>query len=213
MTAPDDVTIWDAQAARYGHQEGLERRAIDAAVRLADVRATDAVVDLATGTGIVLRSLAAVASPPRAAIGVDRSSGMLAQVGPLPPGWSTHTADATATGLPAASADIVFCAYLLQLLQPAERLAVLIEARRLLRPDCGARLVLVTPWADRRRWAGRAVHHALSLAARARPASLGGLAPLDPTADLVAAGFACTRRVQLPRGGYPSLVLRAELRR
>ena len=90
MTAPDDVTIWDAQAARYGHQEGLERRAIDAAVRLADVRATDAVVDLATGTGIVLRSLAAAASPPRAAIGVDRSPGMLAQVGPLPPGWSTQ---------------------------------------------------------------------------------------------------------------------------
>ena len=213
MSAPADVATWDSQASRYGRQEDLERRAIAAALRLAEVRPDDAVVDLATGTGIVLRALGAAPSPPRTAIGVDQSPGMLAQIGALPQGWSTCVADATATGLSAASADVVVCAYLLQLLPPPEGRAVLSEARRLLRPGPGSRLVVVTPWADRRRWAGRVVHRALSLTARARPASWGGLAPLDPTAALGAIGFSCTHRVQLPHGGYPSLVLRAELRR
>ena len=34
--APPTSAVWDAQAARYGRQEGLERRAIDAALRLAE---------------------------------------------------------------------------------------------------------------------------------------------------------------------------------
>jgi len=81
---------------------------------------------------------------------------------------------------------------------------VLREAHRLLAPGPASRLVLVTVWAR-----GRALRRALGTAARARPAAWGGLTPLDPTPDLLHAGFAPTRGVQLARGGYPSLVLRA----
>lgn len=211
MTAPADVAVWDAQADRYGRQEGLERRAIATALRVADARPDDRVVDLATGTGIVLRALARIPAPPRAVTGFDRSAGMLARARPLPAGWSTGVADAAAVPLPDGSADLVVCSYLLQLLPRAERLAVLIEARRLLRSADESRLVVVTPWLDRRRLAGRVVHHAFTCAARARPASWGGLMPLDPTPELEAAGLRCERRVQLSRGGYPSLVLRAAL--
>jgi len=95
---------WDEHATRYAGQERLEARAIEAALRLADPLPQDRVVDLATGTGLLLRALAA-ASPSR---------------------W-------------------------------------------------------------------------------------GGLRPLDPTAELGPAGLVATHRVVVPRGGYPSLVVRARV--
>lgn len=88
------------------------------ALRLADPGRGDPVVDLATGTGIVLRGLAERARRPQVAVGVDRSGAMLAQVGPLPRGWTTITADATAVPLPDGCADVGTCCYLLHLLTP-----------------------------------------------------------------------------------------------
>jgi ubiquinone/menaquinone biosynthesis C-methylase UbiE len=203
---------WDRLSVRYGAQERLETRAVDTALRLASSPPAERLVDLATGTGLVLRRLAACPARPLTAIGVDRSAGMLARAGELPPGWSTMHAEARQVPLPSAWADVVTCSYLLHLLEPAERAEVLAEARRLLRPTAPARLITVTVWADDRRGRGRLVSRALSLAARARPATWGGLRPLDPSRDLTAAGFVVTRRVVLPRRGYPSLVLAARPR-
>lgn len=192
---------------RYGSQEHCEARAIDAALRLAVRTPVDRLVDLATGTGLLLRRLAALPGRPAQAVGVDRSASMLARVGALPAGWSVLRADARSVPLPDAHADVVTCAYLLQLLDAGERREVLGEARRLLRRDPRARLVVVTVWVDERRPLGRAMARALRAAARMRPRAWGGLRPLDPTAELEAIGFAVTHRVVLPRGGYPSLVL------
>jgi len=203
---------WDRLAVRYGAQEHLETRAIDAALRLAGTTPAERLVDLATGTGLVLRRLAERPARPRVAVGVDRSEDMLARVGTLPPGWSTVRADAQQVPLPDAWADVVVCSYLLQLLEPGERAAVLAEARRLLRPGGTSRLVSVTTWADDRGARGRLVSRALGACARMRPAAWGGLRPLDPTGDLMAAGFAVAHRVVLPRRGYPSLVLAARRR-
>lgn len=196
------TATWDRNAARYAAQEGLEARALLAAVRLAAPGPEDTLVDLATGTGALLRVLAAAASRPGRAVGVDRSAAMLAAVGPLPEGWRTLQADARAVPLPDGTADVVTCAYALQLLPRVDRDAVLREARRLLRP--GGRLVLVTPWAGRRPGA-----LLLRGAALGAPARLGGLMPLDPAPELPAAGFRLLHRIRLPRGGYPSLVLAA----
>jgi len=183
--------------------------AIDAALRLAAAGRGERLVDLATGTGLLLRRLAASPVRPREAVGVDRSPGMLACVGTLPAGWSTLLADARAVPLPAGWADVVTCSHLLHLLEPPERAEVLAEARRLLRPGADGRLVVVSVCPDRRRPGGRIAHEALALLARARPTVWGGLQPLDPADDLVAAGFAIDRRVLLPRHGYPSVVLLA----
>lgn len=200
---------WDRLAARYGGQERLEARAVDAALRLAAVGPQERLVDLGTGTGFVLRRLAGLPQRPREAVGVDRSAGMLARVGELPDNWSAVCADACDVPLPDGWTDVVTSSYLLHLLGPAERAAVLAEARRLLRPAATSRLVVVTPWACDRRVGGRLVSCALAFAARVRPAAWGGLRPLDPSPDLQAAGFAPTRRIVLPRGGYPSLVVEA----
>lgn len=206
---PRGSQTWDRLAARYGAQERFEMRAVDAALRVAAVESGERIIDLATGTGLVLRRLAGHARRPREAIGVDRSPGMLARGGALPPGWSTLLADAQDVPLPDGWADVITCTYALGLLPPAERAGLLAEARRLLRPHSTSRLVLVTMWAGERGALGPLVRRALAIAALARPAAWGGLGPLDPTTDLVAAGFAVTRRVAVPRRGYPSLVVEA----
>ena len=205
------AATWDRLAGRYGAQERHELPAIDAAIALAAAQPTDRLVDLATGTGLLLRRLARAPVRPREAIGVDRSAGMLAHVGELPAGWSTLNADARAVPLPDGSADVVTCAYLLQLLGHADRAAVLAEARRLLAgPD--SRLVVVTTWADGDDLRGRLTRAALERLAGARPATAGGMRPLDPSADLQRAGFETTGREVLARGRFPSLVLAARPR-
>jgi SAM-dependent methyltransferase len=180
---------------------------VEAALRVAAPRPGERLVDLATGSGLVLRRLADRPDRPREAVGVDRSPRMLAGVGELPTGWSTLTADARAVPLADGWADIVTCAYMLQLLDPAARIDVLAEARRLLAPRASSRLVVVTVWAAR-----PLVRGGLGLLARALPGAWGGLCPLDPSADIAAAGLAVMQRVVLPRPGYPSLVLGAKAR-
>jgi len=198
------TAAWDRLAARYGAQEQLEHRALDAALHHAAVAPGERLVDLGTGTGLLLRRLARSATAPGEVLGVDRSQRMLDEVGPLPPGWSTVIAAADDVPRPDGWADVVTCAYLLHLLAPAERGAVLAEARRLLAAGDGARLVVVTPWSERRLMRGP-----LTAPARARPSAWGGLQPLDPSRDLARAGFVVTRRFVLPRHGYPSLILTA----
>lgn len=205
--SPAAPATWDRHAARYGGQERLELTAIDAALRVAAPRPDERLVDLGTGSGLVLRRLAARHAAPREAVGVDRSAKMLAAVGPLPAGWSALRGDARAVALPDGWADVVTCSYVLHLLDAQERGAVLAEARRLLAPRAASRLVVVTVWSDR-----PLVRRALALVARGVPLACAALRPLDPSADLARAGFHVTRRISLPRRGYPSLVLKAEPR-
>jgi len=127
---------WDEHATRYASQERLEARAIEAALRLADRRPQDRLVDLGTGTGALLRALAARAGRPTTTMGVDCSAGMLAQVGQLPEDWRVIQGDARQVPLPDGAADVVTCCYLLHLLgmevRGRVRLAVCSAVRRAL---------------------------------------------------------------------------------
>lgn len=205
MSRRDAPWIWDANASHYARQESLEGRAVETAVRLAAPAPGEHLVDVATGTGIVLRTLAGrpPADRPRSAIGVDASRRMLAQVGTLPAGWELRQADARALPLDDASADVVTCTYLLHLLSAEDRATVVAEIRRILK--VGGRVVVATPWSPR-----LAVRAVLTTAAFVAPAKVGGLAPLDPTDDLRAAGLEPRARVVLPRRGYPTVVVLAD---
>lgn len=198
----DAQRIWDRAARGYARQEQLERRAVARAVELAAPARGDEVLDLATGTGLVLRELAARSTPPATVVGLDRSSGMLAEIGRLPTGWRTVQGDAVALPFADGSFDVAIASYLLHLLDPPTRRAVLAELHRVVRP--GGRLVVVTVWSAR--WTARA---GLAGLAAASEAIWGGLRPLDPRAGIDAAGFRITRAATLSRG-YPSLVVLAE---
>jgi len=180
-------------------------------VRLADPRPQDRLVDLGTGTGALLRAVATRDGRPATAIGVDRSAGMLAQVGQLPEDWRVIQGDARCVPLPDGAADVVTCCYLLHLLGMEDRGRVLCEARRLLRSAPGSRLVIVTVWANPDTVGGRMLSGVQPRLAAARPSRWGGLMPLDPTAELGPSGLIATHRVVLPRGGYPSLVVSARV--
>ncbi|MBA2349904.1 MAG: methyltransferase domain-containing protein [Solirubrobacterales bacterium] len=198
----DAQAIWDRTAGTYARQERLEHRAVRRALDLLAPGPDEALLDVATGTGLVLRELAARPAPPNAVIGLDRSAGMLAEVGPLRSGWRTVRGDATALPFENARFDVAISSYLLHLLDAPERRVVLGELLRVVRP--GGRLVVVTVWSPRA--AVRALFGGL---ARSSERAFGGLTPQDPRGDLQAAGWRL-RRADVLHRGYPSLVMLAE---
>ncbi len=197
--------VWSRRplAALYDLQLPLERRALQALARGLRVDRGDRVLDVGTGTGAMLRELAALPDPPRLATGVDRSAAMLARVPSLPRGWELVEADAAELPFDSASFDRVVLGYLLHLLDREERRAVLAEAQRVLRPGGLLGTITVAPPVGR---TAQAVWAPLRAVARRGGGLLRGLLPLDPTDELIAAGLRPLRR-QRTRGGYPSLGL------
>jgi ubiquinone/menaquinone biosynthesis C-methylase UbiE len=198
---------WDRHAGRYARQIHLQLPAARRAVALAAATADDRVLDLATGSGLLLDLLRELPDPPRSVMAIDHSQQMLARVRPLPTGWSALHADARALPLDAAAVDLVLAAYLLQLLPAADRARVVLEVRRVLAP--GGRVVTITPHVPRR-GTSRAAAALMDGLARTAPVRLGGLRTHDPRAELRAAGFTLQHAGRL-RHGYPSLVVLARL--
>ncbi|GAA3675554.1 hypothetical protein GCM10022237_38870 [Nocardioides ginsengisoli] len=130
---------YDARAATYDrialHRELVHVIAAD----LAAGPLTGLAVDVATGTGLMLRALTPVWRGER--VGVDRSPGMLRVArAALPPDVALVLADAAGLPLPDGSADLLTCVTALHLLpDPAAAFA---EWRRVLRP--GGHLVTAT---------------------------------------------------------------------
>ena len=184
-----------AAARLYQWQLPLERRALRAALELVSPRSGERLLDVATGTGALLGELIERQPHPAGAIGIDRSATMLDRVPDLPEGWTVAQADARALPFPDDTFDVVTATYILHILDPSARAAVVGEVARVLRP--GGRAVTVTVDTRRRRlrW----------LLARAPRAS--GLHPLDPRDELV--GLA-VREACYVEAGYPSLCVLAE---
>lgn len=198
----DAQSIWDRAAGRYARQERWEQRAVRQALDLLAPRAHEALLDVATGTGLALRELAARSAPPAEAVGLDRSPGMLAEVGPLPAGWRTVRGDATMLPFDSGRFDVAVSSYLLQVQGGPSRRAALAELHRVVRP--GGRLVVVTLWSPR-----APVRTLLAGLALSSAQAFGGLTPCDPRQELRDAGWRL-RRAQLLHRGYPSLIVLAE---
>jgi ubiquinone/menaquinone biosynthesis C-methylase UbiE len=126
---PEEIAAhFDRRAPTYdgsAMHRGLAKAVADF-VRLRGVRD---ILDVGTGTGLVLRSLPA---GPWRLVGVDLSPGMLAIARASLPDARLDVADATHLDLPDASFDLVTCATVLHFVpDPA---AAMREWRRVLRP-------------------------------------------------------------------------------
>lgn len=192
---------WSRLARAYDWQLSLERAALATAVDLGDPRRDDLWLDLATGTGGLLRELARRPHRPRIAIGVDDSAAMLGSARALPQRWSLETGDARRLRFADGTFSVVTAAYLLHVVGAAARLQIIAEAHRVLGP--GGRFVAVTPTWPRTRVA-RMLYSPLVAAARSSVGPRSAFRPMDPRSELEAASFiiAATRYVSR---GYPSI--------
>lgn len=185
-------------ARLYNWSVPLERQALRIAVDLADVRPSERILDVGTGTGALLRELACRGAAPAQVIGVDRSLAMLSGVRGLPVSWRLLVlADARALPFADASFDVVTLSYLLHLLKPEDRRCVLNASRNAVRP--GGRIVTVT------------VDARLPLLRRSLDVLpvWTGLRRLDPRAEMQAAGLR-PLRARYAAAGWPTLCVVAE---
>lgn len=197
--------MWDQVARFYNAQTLLERPSLRAAVAISGVGQQDRLLDVGTGTGAVLTTLAAAGRLPRLATGLDLSKQMLKHAQEA---WKGHLIRADATRLPFddGSFDVVVTAYLLHLLDEPARRQVLTESRRVLQMG-GGRLITVTPSYGSGS-AASVLSRSIERVAKRSSSVLVGLRPFDPSDELLAAGFEViqTRSVRL---GYPSLCVAA----
>lgn len=133
---------YDARAATYD-ASGMHRALADLVADQAGNLGDGLVVDVATGTGLVLRAITA-RHPEARLVGVDLSSRMLAVARAALPQAQLVQADAAALPVTPGTVDLVTCVTALHLL--AEPAAAFDEWSRVLRP--GGRLVTATFAAD-----------------------------------------------------------------
>jgi len=196
---------WSRLARAYNWQLPLERAALATAIELADPNPDDAVLDLGTGTGALLRALAKHSSRPRITVGIDECPAMLERAHALPAGWSVQTADARQLPFADGTFSIVTAIYLLHVVDGTARRQIVTEARRVLRP--GGQFVVVTPTRPRTRLA-RILYTPLAAAAGASTGPRSAFRPLDSRPDLAAAGFEIAD-TRLVGRGHPSICIRA----
>jgi len=204
----DDCVLmldWDQLAPAYGRQLWLERSAIRSLLDLLDVRSDERLLDLATGPAPVLAQLARRPTRPADAVGIDSSEAMISRASPLPAAWRLQIADATRLPFADHSFDVLTASFLLHVLAPAKRQAVIAESARVLR--LGGRLGVVTIAPPRGRLERAITAPARSVVSRAS-GRLIGLRPLDPRPELEAAGFSALVARRSFRG-YASLCVTA----
>ncbi len=206
-TDSSSVELWDRVARVYDLQRWLEKPALRVAISLADPRSDDSVLDIGTGTGALLRELAASGARPEKVVGVDASTRMLERARPaeLPGEWRLEQADARKLPFGDESFSLVFAAYLLNVLSDEDGTAILREAHRVLVP--GGRLVVVSPVAPSSRLA-RPYGRLAELLPRLLPRFCAGIRLLDPEPLMRASGFQPEQRRYVSRG-YPSVCLLA----
>lgn len=130
METPEEIDArFDARAPHYD-ESAMHRELAAAVADFVDLGGVTELLDVGTGTGLLLRALPA---GPARLTGVDRSAGMLAVARGALPGARFEQADAARLPFDDDAFDVVACVTALHLFADAE--AALREWRRVLRPD------------------------------------------------------------------------------
>jgi demethylmenaquinone methyltransferase/2-methoxy-6-polyprenyl-1,4-benzoquinol methylase len=182
----------------------LSSRARALGLKWLDMRDGEHALDVGTGTGLALRSLAE--STPRGwTEGVDASPAMLSrardrmQQSPHRR-YGLRQALATELPYPADSFDALYSSYLIDLLPSAQRRPALREMHRVLRPSGRLVTVYLAP-------PQHAVERAWEHVARRFPPLLGGSRPIDLPPSLEASGFNVHRHTTRVQTGLRSAIV------
>lgn len=202
MSAYDRLARWyDTLSERH---EGPLR---DAGLALLAAVPGERVLELGPGTGHALLAVSRAVGPAGRAVGVDRSTGMLAvaraRLAAAGARAGLVRGDARRLPLPDGAFDATFACFTVELSDDAGIAAVLGEVRRVSRP--GARLVVVT-MADGD--GPTVVRRAYDLARAWFPAVVD-CRPIDAAAHLAAAGFRIEATRALTVAGLPVAAIRA----
>lgn len=197
------VARYGQMASSYDWWAGLfESKAQDRALELASVQDETRVLEVALGTGITFERLVK-ANPRGLTIGVDATPEMLARSRSRVGGSRGTLLRADCRNLPfeAATFDVLFSAYLLDLLDVEDMKTTVTEFHSVLKP--GGRLALVSmtfggllerPW----RWI-----YGL------RPGLLGGCRAISSLSLVEAEGFTQPRREVVSQWGFASEIVTA----
>ena len=201
-TTPQLRRLYNARSSRYRETtERLEAKPRRLAIERARIRPRDRVLEVAVGPGAALVEMARSVAPDVPVVGLDLSEGMLRQAAcrAAEAGLANVElvqGDARALPFTDGSFDVVFNAYMLDLIRLADMPTVLGEFRRVLRP--GGRLVLLNlskrdP--SRLTWFERLYR---ALPPRWTPYLVGACRPVAMADGVHAAGFEEITRTYIP---------------
>lgn len=206
-----DASSYDPVQKAYDHfTEAFTTPLAQRIVELAEIRPTDRVLDVATGTGVVVRAIAAKIRPSGGILGVDLSDGMLstAREKAVAAGYAIEflKTDAEALALPDKSFDVVLSLFgLMHFPHPDAAVA---QMFRVLKP--GGRVVIgvgSSPARDSFAQVGYACSRAWEMVERGRGRWLAAPGYLDDLVRRHIPAEAETETADITRSGHPGSFL------
>ena len=208
LTSKDDVRRLYAKLSRLYDAWGFltESKAVDRALKLANIRDGESILEVAVGTGTVFERIVALNHSGRNE-GIDLSPEMLARaerrLRKRFSNYSLQAGDAYFLPYPDAMFDLLVNNYMFDLLPERDFGQVLLEFRRVLRPK--GRMV-ITSMTLGRKWYSRLWDWLV----RRNPRLLAGCRPVYLEEDILRAGFQNMHAEYISQLTFPSMVLYAQ---
>ena len=183
-----------------------ESKATNRALKLADIRDGESILEVAVGTGVVFEHIVAL-NPNGANEGIDISPEMLARaekrLDKRYSNYSLRVGDAYSLPYPDETFNLVVNNYMFDLLPEEDFVWVLLEFKRVLKPKGKIVITNMTPGKNRysRIW---------DLLAKKNPGLLGGCRPICLEEDIQQSGFRNVSTEYVSQLTFPSLVVCAE---
>ena len=183
-----------------------ESKATNRALKLADIRDGESILEVAVGTGIVFERIVAL-NPNGENEGIDLSPEMLARaekrLNKRFSNYSLQVGDTYSLPYPDGTFDLIVNNYMFDLLPEEDFVWILLEFKRVLKPKAK---IVITNMTLAKNWYSRI----WDLLAKKNPRLLGGCRPICLEEDIQQSGFKNVRTEYVNQLTFPSLVVCAE---